>query len=104
MARRYETDTMTGSAFKQALRDLDIDMYAFCHLTLVNPRTVQRWLKEEQDIPHIACLALELLKLPKALGTARMLSARMIRLDNKHPELGEYPYAAGREFPAEWAD
>ena len=103
MAARFQYDCLTGAALRDHLRRLNLDTYAFARLTGTGPRTIQRWLADEKDIPHWVPLMLTLLELPQALGTARMVTASMIREDRLEP--GKlYPFRDARDFPSDGPD
>lgn len=103
MPPRFEYDTLTAPAFRQKLDRLGMDGHAFARLTGTGPRTVQRWLAGD-DIPHWVSVMLALLELPQSLGTARMITADMIRRDRANPSAGQYPFAKGRDFPDDGPD
>jgi DNA-binding transcriptional regulator YiaG len=100
---RFEYDAITGEALRDHLKRLGMDAFAFARLTGANSRTVQYWLSNEKDVPHWVPVMLSLLELPKALGTARMVTASMIREDRLEP--GRlYPFRDKRDFPDDGPD
>jgi len=101
---RFEYDAITGQALKDHLKRLGLDAYGFARLTGANARTVQRWLADEKDVPHWVPLLLTLLELPKALGTARMVTASLISEDRLNPKAGRYPFRDQRDFPDDGPD
>lgn len=104
MPARFEYAPMHRDQFRSALRGLDMDAFAFARLTGTGPRTIQRWLSGEKDIPHWVPLLIAVLGLPKALGTARMVTATMIQFDRLNPALGEFPFAHTRDIPDDGPD
>jgi hypothetical protein len=101
---RFEYDAITGEALRDHLKRLGMDAFAFARLTGANARTVQRWLADEKDVPHWVPVLLTLLELPKALGTARMVTASLIAADRMNPHAGPYPFREQRDFPDDGPD
>lgn len=104
MPARFEYDTLTGAALRRHFERLNLDAYRFARLTGAAPRTVERWLADAVDVPHWVPVLLALLDLPKALGTARTVTASMIRTDRADPQAGEYPFRNDRDYPNDGPD
>lgn len=86
---------MTGNEFHKTLDMLGLPHRSFARIFGVNPKTVERWLAGQQDIPPWVRIALRLLSLRGALVEARQEAGEHIIRDGDHPERGDYPYKNG---------
>ena len=106
MPSRFEYKRISADQFRNALDGLGLMRRSFVRIFGVNDSTAKRWARGDQEIPIWVPVALELLKVPGALGTARMTAAGLIRRDNLRPELGEWPFmqAGIRALPEDFID
>ncbi|WP_027578456.1 hypothetical protein [Bradyrhizobium sp. Ai1a-2] len=102
---RFIHRKISGADFDTELARQGLTRKSFARVFCQNLVTVNRWGREKdgqvQDIPTWVPIALTLLTVPNALGTARMAAAAMIQADRLHPELGEFPYQKLRQMPAD---
>ncbi len=99
---RFEHDRLNGKRFRSELAILKMPAGAFARMFGVNLKVVQRWMRDEQDIPPWVRVALAMLvDDPGMIVVARRAAAEAIRLDKLHPERGEYPYRTARELPVD---
>jgi hypothetical protein len=98
---RFVHKKITGQDFDAELSRQGLTRKAFARVFCQNLVTVNRWGRDGQDIPTWVPIALTLLTLPNAHGTARMAAAAMIAEDRLHPELGAFPYQKLRQMPAD---
>lgn len=94
--KRFEYDRMTASDLQQTLDDIGMTHLAFARIYGIAPRTIDRWLSGDNDIPPYVFVTLRILEnVPGAIRVARDAAAEYIRADNDFPERGEYPYRNG---------
>ncbi|MGR4927307.1 hypothetical protein ACIPUD_10920 [Bradyrhizobium sp. CAR08] len=98
---RFKHKKITNEEFEGELERQGLTRKAFARVFCQNLVTVNRWGRDGQDIPTWVPIALTLLTLPEAKGTARMAAAAMIEEDRHHPELGAFPYQKLRQMPAD---
>ena len=96
---RFVHKKITGSDFDTELSKQGLSRPAFARIWCQNLVTVNRWGRDGQDIPTWVPIALTLMTLPQAMGTARMAAATMIEQDRRHPDLGPFPYLKLRQMP-----
>lgn len=65
---------MSPAQFSKGLDDNGLTMREFCRITGTGPKTAQRWLDDEKDIPPWVPVTLALLTLPGALTMARTVA------------------------------
>lgn len=95
---RFEYDRLTGGELDVALRELDLPPYGFARIFGTRANVVKKWLRDEQDIPAWVFVAIALLRQPGALSAARQAAAQHIRVDNRYPNRGQYPYERGGDL------
>lgn len=98
---RFVHKKISGSDFDGELERQGLSRKSFARIWCQNLVTVNRWGVNGQDIPTWVPIALTLMTLPNAPGTARMAAAAMIETDRLHPELGPFPYQKLRQMPAD---
>ena len=96
---RFVHKRITASDFTAELKRQDISLPSFTRIWCQNLTTTTRWANGQQDIPTWVPIALTMMTLPNALGTARMAAAAMIEKDTLRPELGSFPYQRARQLP-----
>jgi hypothetical protein len=82
----------TGADFGAGLRQSNLTIPEFSRIWCQRVSDVERWVTGETRIPPWAQRAVAMMSQPKSIGTALLASAAMIKLDNEHPEHGEYPF------------
>lgn len=98
---RFQHKQITGAEFDEELTRRGLTRRSFARVFCQNIVTVNRWGRDGVGVPGWVPIALTLLTLPNALGTARMAAAAMIELDRLRPELGPFPYQKLRALPAD---
>ena len=103
---RFSHKKIACEDFDRELERQGLTRKAFARIWCQNLVTVNRWGRSGadgklQDIPTWVPIALTLMTLPEAKGTARMAAAAMIEEDRLHPELGAFPYQKLRQMPAD---
>lgn len=78
---RYRYERITGKMLSDALNGLGITAGQFARLTGADHRRVQRWMDDEQDIPHHVALICALLAIPSAMEKGRKFADLMIKED-----------------------
>lgn len=101
---RFTYKKITAKEFTAELDRRGMTLMTFVRLFGVGERTAERWASGDQDIPTWVPIALTLMTLDGALGTARMAAAAMIETDNLRPELGKFPYRTLRSLPEDASD
>jgi hypothetical protein len=96
---RFVHRKISGSDLDSELSRQGLTRPAFARIWCQNLVTVNRWGRDGQDVPTWVPIALTLMTLPNAAGTARMAAAAMIEEDCWHPELGKFPYQKLRQMP-----
>ncbi|WP_147707824.1 hypothetical protein [Microvirga massiliensis] len=77
-ARRYQHTRMTHRQLSAVLNRLDLSMRKFARLTGAAERTVDRWLRGVEDIPHYVTLLCSLLTIPGAMAKAKAVADAMV--------------------------
>lgn len=95
---RFEYTRMNGQELHETFVELGMPPYGFARIFGVKPDTVKKWLRDQQDIPPWVYVALSLLYVDGALGAARQAAAEHIKLDNRRPAAGEFPYLQGGDI------
>ncbi|MCW2195065.1 hypothetical protein AB7M45_007838 [Bradyrhizobium elkanii] len=98
---RFVHRKISSDDFKAELAKQGMSVSAFARVWCQNLSTVRKWANGGNDIPTWVPIALTMMTLPNAHGTARMAAAAMIQQDRLHPELGEFPYQKLRQMPAD---
>lgn len=98
---RFVHKKISSDQFKTELERQGLTVPAFARIWCQNLATVKRWANEGNDIPTWVPIALTMMTLPGAHGTARTAAAAMIEQDRLHPELGSFPYQKLRQMPAD---
>lgn len=101
MAPRFTYRRLSSQEFNNALKEQDLPWQAFARIFGVNLNTVRKWVAGNEDVPRWVPIALTLLTLPNAHGTARMAAATFIEKDNLRPDLGDFPYLKDRALPSD---
>jgi hypothetical protein len=96
---RFKHKKITADEFTAELSRQGMTVSSFARIWCQNLSTVKRWANEGNDIPTWVPIALTMMTLPQAHGTARMAAAAMIEEDRLHPELGAFPYQKLRQMP-----
>ena len=96
---RFKHKKISGIELDSELTRLGLTRKSFCRIFCQNIVTVNRWGRDGDGVPGWVPIALTLLTLPNALGTARMAAAAMIEEDRLRPELGPFPYQKLRALP-----
>lgn len=73
---------MMPAQFSKALDDLSLSMREFCRITGTNPKTAERWLGDEKDIPQWVPVTLALMTMPGALPIARAVAQHFAKDEN----------------------
>jgi hypothetical protein len=100
-AQRFVHKRITSTEFNAELARQRVSLPAFTRMWCQNLTTTTRWANGQNDIPTWVPIALTLMTLPNALGTARTAAAAMIEKDTLRPELGPFPYQQARQLPAD---
>ena len=95
---RFEYTRMNGKELHETFAELGMPPYGFARIFGVKPDTVKKWLRDQQDIPPWVYVALSLLYVDGALGAARQAAAEHIKVDNRRPAAGEFPYLQGGDI------
>lgn len=98
---RFAHRKISGQDLDAELSKQGLTRKSFARVWCQNLVTVNRWGRDGQDVPTWVPIALTLMTLPGAHGTARMAAAAMIEQDRLHPELGSFPYQKLRQMPAD---
>lgn len=98
-AQRFTHRRITAAEFNAELERQGLGLPAFTRIWCQNLTTTTRWANGQNDIPTWVPIALTLMTLPNALGTARTAAAAMIEKDTLRPELGPFPYQRARQLP-----
>jgi hypothetical protein len=99
--QRFIHKRINAAEFKAELQRQDISLRSFTRIWCQNLTTTTRWANGQNDVPTWVPIALTLMTLPGALGTARTAAAAMIEADTLRPELGPFPYQRARELPSD---
>jgi hypothetical protein len=100
MPARFTYRRLTAEEFNAELDRQSMTIPSFARIFGVNLKTAEKWAAAG-DIPPWVPIAMTLLTPEGSLGLARMAAARFIERDNLRPELGDFPYLALRELPAD---
>lgn len=93
LSARFEYQKMTAREFSDALAEIDLPPKAFARIFGVRPEVVQRWIRDEQDIPPWPFICLWLLReIPEGIAIARSAAANHIKTDRDNPGRGDFPY------------
>lgn len=98
-AQRFVHKRITSTEFTAELARQNLSLPAFTRIWCQNLTTTTRWANGQNDIPSWVPIALTLMTLPNAMGTARTAAAAMIEKDTLRPELGPFPYQRARQLP-----
>ena len=98
-AQRFVHKRITAAEFNAELARQGLSLPAFTRIWCQNLSTTTRWANGQNDIPTWVPIALTLMTLPGALGTARTAAAAMIEQDTLNPHLGAFPYQQARQMP-----
>lgn len=101
MAPRFTYRRLTPEEFNAELDRQGMTVPSFARIFGANLKTVEKWASAG-DIPPWVPIAMTLLSIEGALGTARMAAADFIEQDNLRPELGRFPYKTLRDVPADF--
>ena len=99
MTQRFIHKRITSTEFTAELDRQGISLPAFTRIWCQNLSTTTRWANGQNDVPTWVPIALTLMTVPGALGTARTAAAAMIAEDTLRPELGPFPYQRARQLP-----
>jgi hypothetical protein len=98
---RFTHKRITASDFNAELARQNLSLPAFTRIWCQNLTTTKRWANGQNDIPTWVPIALTMMTLPNAMGTARMAAAAMIETDTLNPQLGDFPYQRARQLPSD---
>ncbi len=98
---RFSHRRISATEFNQELANQNLTLGTFTRIWCQNLSTTTRWTNGQNDIPTWVPIALTLMTVPGALGTARTAAAAMIERDTLRPELGPFPYQRARQLPAD---
>lgn len=90
MSRRFTYRPMTTGEFADALAALGMEYKAFARIAGLKADSLREMMKGDRPFPQWIPVMLELLKIPKALGTARQAAAERITEDRRAGE--KYPF------------
>lgn len=90
--RRFEYVRMQGSDLSNVLNEIDVKPETLARITGMPLPRVFNWINGKDDIPYWVPVFCAALQSGEAIVFAKQEAAERIKLDNWHPEDGEFPY------------